>query len=160
MSTIITIELKDLSDAKEILTFGRNNYINECVYEFWYEDKVMKYGISTKQKNLERVYRQAGNIPGWNSILQGSSGADMLKLCIESYPNIHKNDVNVIIHDMHGKSEQDCLVLENKLVQNHVQQYGYRPPGNIKDTNTARMRATSAISQFNLFFDVRNNEPA
>ena len=148
-----TIELQNLNDAKEILTYGRKHYINECVYEFWYKNEVMKYGISTRQKNLERVYRQAGNIPGWGSILQGSAGADMLKLCIDHYPNIHKNDVKIVIHDMYGKSEQDCLVLENKLVQTYVQQFGHRPPGNIKNTNTVRMRIISYNKHVNTLFE-------
>jgi hypothetical protein len=159
----ITIRLKDLKKAADICEVGRKPHrIDECAYEFHYKDPkthestVMKYGHTMGDKQpLERIYRQAGNIPGWEGgMLKGSAGADMMKIWQAHFPNIHKDDVTVVIHDMYGKTEEDCLDKENQLVEDHKKDFGYPPPGNIKPTKPSSKRGASTDTMFGELFEL------
>jgi len=110
-----------------------------------------------------RVYRQAGNIPGWDVMLSGPNGQEMLTEYIPAYQNkhnrtVHKNDVVVLLWDFTryqfvSEHQWDvCLrQFENFFIEEHERNFGYRPPGNVKSAVTANTTVVSDQT-FNTLF--------
>ena len=132
---IIDIKLKDLKKPVEVSHIGKKHSIKECVYEFYniVTGEILKYGQTSFNKSkmwIDRIYRQAGNIKGWEGgVLQGAAGA-------ENWPDLRKDDVGIRIHDMFGKSKQECETKENELVKEYEKIHGHAPAGNIAKTNS------------------------
>jgi hypothetical protein len=114
------------------------------------KSSIIKYGKGADfewQKGTwgSRVYRQAGNIPGWNAMLTGPNGSEMITDYIPAYQNqftrtVHRDDVVLLFWDFtcyQFTSEHQwdlCLrQFENYFIDEHEKNYGYRPPGNVKN---------------------------
>ena len=112
--------------------------------------RYLKFGRSAEGIG-ERVYRQAGHIPGWNSMLKGPSGSDMKEIIAnyeKEYPDekVHKNDVTLCIWDVtntHNPNMYDkaynTRLCENSLLDEHEKLFGCLPIGNLKDTRNEMM---------------------
>lgn len=152
---------KNLSHAIGVIGSTRYCYAFVHVYhdnnEFMIKSAVIKYGKGADfewQKGNwgDRVYRQAGNIPGWDVMLTGDSGKEMSRDYIPAYQAqynrpVHKDDVIVLLWDFTNykfTSEHQwdlCLrQFENFLIEEHERNHGSRPPGNVK--NAAMPNAT------------------
>lgn len=163
---------KNLSHAVGVIGSTRYCYAFVHLYhdpeEFDIKSSVIKYGKGADfewQKGNwgDRVYRQAGNIPGWDLMLTGPNGSEMLTEYIPAYQNkhnrmVHKDDVIVLIWDFTtytflSEHQWDlCLrQFESFLIDEHERNFGFRPPGNLK--NAAAPNTTVVSDQtFNTLF--------
>lgn len=140
------IDLGDCDSYLAICDLMRPLGVIKYTYIFKQDPHVIKIGMSADQKShmpVERVYRLAGNLPGWVPRLSGPSGAEMIGIC-ESYKDIFGIPVNrtktkLTIFDFTkipspNSSDENFLVKKHEwhLLENHQSQFGYLPPGNIK----------------------------
>lgn len=141
----ICIDLSTLSSYNEISKIFKLYNIREYVYCFVYKDIIVKYGSSASGKMLgERVYRQAGNLEGWGSMLEGTSGREMrtnsdLFVKEYGYP-LNRIGMKVYVIDMNPNFIQDrnkfkpfwmyCLELERELIDNCIAYHLKAPIGN------------------------------
>lgn len=155
----ITLELKQLTKPTELLDWMRALNIKFYTYSFRVNGipfiplcgEVIKYGASGDCHTGElgeRLYRQAGHIPGWTQTepwLVGSSGEDMCQI-LDDYNqaykyNITKNDVVIDVWPMNRVSSKDVKVAceddERRLINEHIATHGIPPIGN-KDHETNR----------------------
>jgi hypothetical protein len=153
----LTIELKPLARPTEVLDWMRALNIKFYTYSFRVKDvvlipayaEVIKYGASGDCHTGElgeRLYRQAGHIPGWTQTepwLVGSSGEDMCQI-LDDYNqaykyNITKDDVVIDVWPMNNISMKDvkatCENDERRLINEHIAMHGIPPIGN-KDHET------------------------
>jgi len=155
----LTIELKQLTRPTEILAWMTELNIKFYAYSFRTigipfippGGEVMKYGASGDCHTGEfgeRLYRQAGHIPGWTQSepwLIGSSGEDMIHL-LDDYDQVHKHKITkdevvidvwpmnrVLLRNVKEASE----AMERKMINEHISKYGLPPIGN-KDHKTNR----------------------
>ena len=148
---------KNLSHAIGVIGSTRYCYAFTHLYrdteKFTINSAVIKYGKGADfewQKGNwgDRVYRQAGNIPGWDVMLTGESGEEMIKNYIPAYQakynrTVHKDDVAVLLWDFStykfiSEHQWDlCLrQFENFFIEEHERNFGFRPPGNTKNAVT------------------------
>jgi len=144
----IKIHLKDLDDYTKILHIFDHKGIERYVYTIWYKDEVAKHGIKYKKghPNGERVYTQAGYIPGWNKpLLKRSKKTGIaVKAMIEKLnpTSFHKDDVVLEIFDFTNYPfewpDSDVLIYaamqnaEEQLKLEYYQTHGRYPVGNLK----------------------------
>lgn len=132
-------ELRDYSDICEIMKYHK---ITKYVYEFSYNGMVIKYGLSAdNSRNYgDRLYRQAGHIPGWPRVsLVGPSGAEM-RFINEDYTTkfgspLHRMHMKITVIDLSNQTDVECEVLERFLINTHITMHGEPPIGN-KDNRT------------------------
>ena len=141
------IDLSKLDDFAEILHIMQSRNVTDYVYTFIFDNVVAKYGYSARPRRQlgERIYRQAGHLPGWSRKLWGSSGSDMRVICEEweqvygKLPNRNNSLITVVdLSNVDGRrldSESRCKDLERWFINNHVTQFGCAPLGN-KDADT------------------------
>ena len=140
MKPTITINLADIWDYTEIPHIMRNHMIAEYDYAFRRGDMILKYGLSADNSKIygERIYRQAGNLPGWKKLLGGPSGRDMADIARE-FEQIHglelnRKGVSIDIYQMPNAAA--CAEFERKLITDHIWTHeGSAPLGN-KDFET------------------------
>lgn len=142
-------------------------FINQETAEM--QSAMIKYGKGADyewQKGAwgNRVYRQAGNIPGWDYMLTGPNGSEMLTEYIPAYQDkykrmVHKDDVVVMLWDFTtyrflSEHQWDlCLrQFENYFIEEHEKRHGFKPPGNVKSAVTANVTVVSDQT-FNTLFD-------
>jgi hypothetical protein len=143
-----TIPLKNFDDYTEIMRFCRSHNIKFMIYEFTWKGIVWKYGIQHKHGGSgndygERVYTQIGHIPGWskpNLKRCPSTKKDIdevIKKIETTYQcKVSKDDITVIISDYTNapfeldKPRAELQRIEDRLVEKHEKNYGYRPIGN------------------------------
>jgi hypothetical protein len=78
----------------------------------------------------------------------------MGEVCRSHFPDISKDDVEILVEDHCGKSYSELVNRENELVQEHIKQYGCPPKGNIQPSRNRRSKATLVPSgMFDRFFD-------
>jgi hypothetical protein len=134
---------------------GITRYIYAFVHLFANTDsfglssEIIKYG---KGADLEwqkgawgnRVYRQAGHIPGWDSMLNGPNGSEMFTEYLPAYQarynrSVHKNDVTVMIWDFTtykfpSESQFDVTLrqFEDFFIEEYKRSHnGISPVGNV-----------------------------
>ena len=117
----------------------------ELAYAFTCCGHYIKIGMSdnTSKMTGERVYRQASNIAGWDTIPRGSSGKDILPSLVE-FENeygfgVHINDVEIHIWDVtnitnENRDQSNAKVAEDRLLTQYEMMHGKLPVGNPKDT--------------------------
>lgn len=148
----LQLKLKYLTRPIEIVDWMRELNIQFYTYSFYtVQGEVIKYGASGDCHTGElgeRIYRQAGHIPGWgqsNPWLIGSSGDDMLQI-LTDYAQIYKkslvkDDVEIDVWPMNRVAPQNvkqaCEEAERALINEHISKYGMPPIGN-KDHETNR----------------------
>lgn len=164
----LMIDLSKLLKPSTISSLGKNAGISGSfayIFRRKSANEIMKIGISegvpSSNMWLERIYRQAGHIPGWidgGPFLRAGSGSDMGEVCRSHFPDIHKDDVEILVEDHFRKSYKDLVIRENELVQEHIKQYGYPPKGNIQPTRRNRRgvgtrRTLNSLSLFQRYFE-------
>jgi hypothetical protein len=161
-----SIDLKDLKSAVEICQLMRKASIESYCYAFEYRRETMKYGLQydiIKSQYGERAYRQAWNIPGWDSVPLSSSGQDMLGI-VENFPSIHKDAVTLHIWDMTNYPRASSLKpnfevdkLERQLIKDHISRYGEAPVGNKNLEEHMDYATYIPDSVMNLFEEVQSS---
>jgi len=144
-----------------VITDFRRLGIRNYIYTIACSEDIIKHGMSCprseRTKPGDRLYRQLGQLSGWDcDSLQGSSGSD-LKLVVDKYfPNITRNDITVTIYDMTNYSffggKLDLEKGEHALVAEYEKQHGRRPYGNIQDTTPRGIKIVTAKTTFEKFF--------
>jgi len=126
--------------------------IEAYVYQFRTAAEIIKTGMSADFMSQwgERIYRQAGHLPGWpmNYRLTGSSGSDMALIAQEYREKtgrlLDRNQVAIdvidmtqsyqpgthIISDRREQVRRACLELERLLITESVTRMGRLPIGN------------------------------
>lgn len=141
------IDIGKIRNYKSISHLLKPFKIVRYTYEFICNGKTLKYGLSNDERSrmpVERLYRLAGNLPGWMRALKGPSGAEMIEYCenfLHTYNEpVHKNNVILRVHDFSSipspnVSDPDHVTKkhERELIRLHEQSHGFIPPGNIKD---------------------------
>ena len=136
--------------------------VQSYVYAFYHFDKIMKYGVQYDSNDKtfgERIYRQAFHIPGWPTVpSKKSAGNDMLDI-IKHFPNINKNDVRIQIWDMTGYPRENAddykfeiNQAERQFIKEHIEKFGFKPIGNIKDEKHIDNKARVQDVTFDRFF--------
>jgi hypothetical protein len=143
-----TIPFSIIDDYTEIMRFCRKNNVELYTYEFKWLDHVLKYGIQYKFGGSgndygERVYTQAGHMPGWSkpNLKRSPSTKEDIQQMIAKIEltfnrSFHKDDVVLTIMDYTNapfeldKPYYELQRIENELVEAHELKTGYRPIGN------------------------------
>lgn len=133
-----------LSITRMIYTFA-HLYVDRD--ELTVKTDVIKYGKGADYEWHRgtwgsRVYRQAGNIPGWTNPLTGPNGEEMLidylpKYQVRTGRIVHKNDVIVLVADFtnykflsESQFDVELRQFENHYIEKYKQNYGVNPAGN------------------------------
>jgi hypothetical protein len=149
---VLQLQLKYFSEPVDILKWMQELNIQFYVYWFQTTDNiVLKYGESGDCQTGEfgdRLYRQAGHIPGWGQSttwLVGSSGEDM-KQILKDFEEIYnrklvKDDIVINVLPMNrtvtSRTKEICEHFERVLINEHIATHGLPPIGN-KDHETNR----------------------
>lgn len=149
---VLQLQLKYFDEPVNIIHWMQE--LNVQFYVYWFQTTdniVLKYGESGDCQTGEfgeRLYRQAGHIPGWSQStpwLVGSSGEDMgqiLKDFEEVYKRqLFKNDIVINVLPMNktvtSSIKEICEHFERVLINEHIATHGLPPIGN-KDHKTNR----------------------
>lgn len=141
---VVRFELAKFNDPTEITDWMA--LLNIQFYVYWFETLdgyVLKYGESgdcLAGVFGERIYRQAGHIPGWDpkDRLYGSSGSDMLSV-LEGYAEENNKRLtkdNIIINVLpmssvnSGIVKEVCERVERMMIDDHIELHGIPPVGN------------------------------
>jgi len=157
------IDLSPLNKYTDISRILKPLGIIRYTYEFNCNGNTLKFGLSNDSKShtpLERIYRQAGNLPGWPQCLSGPSGAEMKEYCTNFFDRykipVDRKNVILKIYDFTNipspnVSDPDHMTKkhERELIKQHSQQYGYLPPGNIKDESYRDNQSFVSVSNWN-----------
>lgn len=136
----IVIDLSDLDDYTDITDIMHG--VDRYTYEFSFNGETIKYGVSADnaRKYGDRLYRQAGHLPGWKRpLLEGPSGAEM-DYINRDYINqrgrsLNRHGMIITVTDMTGQTKAECEELERYLIDNYINNHGKAPIGN-KDVRT------------------------
>lgn len=140
----IEISLSQCHDPKDICAIMKHYKIEDYVYAFIWDNRIVKYGYSADYTGSpgERIYRQAGHLAGWRKPLRGSSGSDMLQIRMdfqEKYgQDLDRNEVVIWVVDMTKRptdpdtydSLRSCQELERHLINECVDYSKAAPIGN------------------------------
>ena len=174
-----TFHLKDFQSYREVSWAIGNLKMTKMIYSFvhLYNDTngkltadVLKYGKAADNEWMsgnwgDRVYRQAGHIPGWSKMLGSGSGAEMCDI-VAKYTEltgrfVHKDDVGIVIYDftnfefpVQNKFGKYLEKVENYLIENYqIRNQGRNPVGNIKDEAHAKNVAFVTDEHFSKLFE-------
>ena len=155
-----TIHLKNLTSPSEVMQFCKQQNIRNYAYAFIYNSPIeqrdfyLKIGRSAPGGSIgERIYRQAGHVPGWAFPLTGPSGSDIahvIDLFEKTFPVNTKlltiNNVSICIWDVTNvvnthltDDAYPTRVCENQLLDEYEEIHGCLPLGNLKDTRNEMM---------------------
>jgi hypothetical protein len=161
----VILDCSQMLHAAEIKTLMKKMGVRDYCYAFIYKSTVMKFGQSCDndwQRGSfgERIYRQARFIPGWPTMAAaGSAGCDMAEL-IKKFPGINKNQVCIKVWDMTNypfsvqtDHRHELTVVENQLIAQHIDDFGYQPLGNIKDESYITKKSRVTDQMFDTLFE-------
>lgn len=167
------IHLRDLSTASFLLQFCKTKNIRNYAYAFVFNspfafvDEILKIGRSAGGEIGERIYRQAGHIPGWNTVLHGPSGSDILEV-IKLYETLNPastgllntSNISIRLWDVTGAPNPHISdvayptrVCENQLLTEYEELTGMLPVGNLKDTRNEMMKPFVSTNTWNSLFE-------
>jgi hypothetical protein len=163
-------QLQHLDKAVQIVHGFKKLGIQNYIYSFKTDTDIIKFGSSAGSREStekeappgDRVYRQAGHIPGWkDGTLNSGAGADMAKTMARFFPNNVKDDVTLMVYDTtnYEFSLKKCISYdleygEYSLILQHKTKNGSSPKGNIKDMSYVLNRSPIVKdSSFNKFFE-------
>lgn len=169
----LNIHLKNLNSPADILQLCKRHNIQNYAYAFIFNnpllhlDEWLKIGRSAGGEIGERIYRQAGNVPGWSSPLQGPSGSDIKDIINKfekNYPltlgmcNIDNISVRIwnvtdVLNEHLTDYAYPSRVCENELLNEYESIHGCLPIGNIKDTRKEMMKPYVSTSTWHVLFD-------
>lgn len=132
------VPLHTLSDPSDLYTFCRNNNIHYFGYGIRYtrssyDTKQMKFGMSAPNPHTrgkpkgERLVRQVGLLPGWNKLLNSSTGVDFWMGCQKLInknilpPNITYSDFEVAIWTGNTRKNISGLEMSYKDIASHIE---------------------------------------
>ena len=176
--------LRDYNDPIELSRAIGQLKITRMVYSFVHlyyngitlKTDVIKYG---KGADLEwqrgtwgsRVYRQAGNITGWNRPLTGDSGKEMREDYIPTYQqrtgrNVDKNQIIVLIWDFtdykflsEDQFDVELRKVENYFIEEYRNKHGINPAGNVISESAAKNASVVSDATWNnLFAEVKEKD--
>ena len=144
------IDLKDYNTPRDICTVMADEKCKHYTYTFHYGSKIIKHGkASDKEWQTgtwgNRIYRQAGGIPGWDyGELDDTSAREMRKGMEKCFPSVSRRDVIITVYDytsdLAGKTEEEIdhvlLNEEHELVKQHLAEHGAPPLLNVQGTRT------------------------
>ncbi|CAB4125400.1 hypothetical protein UFOVP181_46 [uncultured Caudovirales phage] len=147
---MFTLSLATLRYPRELCYLMERQGVKYYTYTFQTNDAVIKYGKAADNEWQfgtwgNRIYRQAGGIPGWNgNELSDTSAVKMNVQLREHFPNVTRDQVVITIYDYTSEledldqSEIDRILLneEDALVKKHTEVYGSPPKLNIQKTRT------------------------
>lgn len=160
---IYTFDFKNFSSVSDIEDEFRKIGAKHYCYRFSETQEVIKFGKGNDKEWKKgywgnRVVRQSDALVGWDSTrFHACTSVNVFKNQLNThFPNITKDDVNLTIYDftclLMGKNDaeidQQLLDIEGRLVNSHIQQFGYRPKCNI-----AKVRKQWAVNNFSVLFD-------
>lgn len=166
------LDLSKMSHYSDILKAMKYIGAVDYVYTFVYNNEVIKHGLSTPSDPTadpgERIYRQAGNLDGWNTKLHGSSGKDMLDITSDYFNQtghwLNRKGMKIIVRNQTGlpspnvsDSKWHVKQLERKLIKEHVEQLGRLPIGNIKEEAYIDDKTFVSTDVWNNLFQDNNN---
>ena len=164
------LPLSAVHSASHLMTYCKQHNLKKIAYGFIHMSptshtlRYLKFGRSSKSTG-ERVYRQAGHIPGWNNLLKGPSGSDMKEIIADyekEYPDecVHKDDITLCIWDVTNVPNPNAFddayntrLCENSLLDEHEKLFGCLPVGNPKDTRNEKMGGFVIQQVFSNLFD-------
>jgi hypothetical protein len=141
-------DLGKMNHYSEILDEMKSLGITDYVYTFEFTGNIIKHGLSTPKKPRgqlgERIYRQAGNLNGWNKKLTGPNGKDMDEIDAEYFKqtghHLNRKGMKITVRDLTNVKSPTVTddkwhvkQLESELIQQHIDQFGKKPIGNIND---------------------------
>ena len=170
------IHLRNLNAPSQVLQFCKKHNIKDYAYAFVYNspfqhiDIWLKIGRSAGGEVGERIYRQAGNVPGWTVPLNGPSGSDIkliieefetqypinLGLCNTDHISIRIWDVTNVVNEHVSDEAYPSRVCENQLLDEYENIHGCLPIGNLKDTRNEMMKPFVSKDTWNNLFDDDN----
>lgn len=171
------LSLKNYAEPIEVSHAIKNLKITRMIYGFIHNyvennqaaTDVFKYGQGADYEWQRgcwgaRIYRQAGNIPGWTNMLYGPNGKEM-RVITDDYINatgriVHKNDVTILVYDFtnfvfptESQFKRYLEKVENYLIEDYRNTYHKNPIGNIKDEAHAKNSSSVTDAQFNTLFN-------
>lgn len=161
------LDLSTMSHYSDILKAMKYIKATDYVYTFIFNNEVIKHGLSTPTDPTaepgERIYRQAGNLEGWSTKLNGASGKDMLDIDAEYFArtgnHLNRMGMKIIVRNQTGisspsvsDSKLHVKQLERKLIKEHVSQFGKLPIGNIKNEDHIDDKAFVSTDTWNNLF--------
>lgn len=144
---IYEIDLEQLSRPVDISAIVKEFGTEKYVYTFSYNGEVIKHGISVDKNSIpgERIYRQAGHLPGWpKQLAPGSAGDDMREIndrfFQETGSHLTRKGMKIVIRDLTDVDSPSVAdknfhvkQLERQLLKEHIEDNNKLPIGNIKD---------------------------
>lgn len=143
-----TFSLKNLSTPRDVCYLLEKEGTKYYVYSFQSTTDIIKFGKAADNEWMfgtwgNRLYRQAGGIPGWGSCsLNDTSAKDMRLQMQKHFPDLTRNDITVTVFDFTQEldnkkpSEINKMLLneENDRVKQYTFAVGRRPNLNIQPT--------------------------
>jgi hypothetical protein len=153
----IIIDLSQLAEPIEVSHAMRRAKIYSYTYAFVTDEGIIKIGESADGSKTpgERIYRQAGHLPGWPTRPKSSSGADMITIA-QDFQNkynriLHKDTVKIMIYQVGNKEE--AVDLERSLINEIIQFCGRAPLGNRDSKTKTQQKALTNQAKLNEFVD-------
>lgn len=145
-----TISLANLSAPRDICYLLEKRGVKYFTYSFQCNDGIIKHGKAADKEWQSgtwgnRVYRQAGGIPGWGAMALADTSA--LKMNVQMnkhFPGLTRADVTITIcdftaelqHESDAEIDRVLLNEEDAMVKRHIADYGAPPKLNIQKTKT------------------------
>jgi len=144
------IKLTELTAPRDICPIMQRHGVKYYTYTFHNESRIIKHGKAADNEWEagtwgNRIYRQAGGIPGWDGWeLDDTSARQMREGMERCFPHVNRHDVTVIVYDytdeLEGKTEEEIddrlLNEEHELVKQHLHEHGAPPLLNVQRTRT------------------------
>lgn len=163
------LDFSQIDDYTEVMRYCRSHGIRYMVYYIFWRCHLVKVGIQYKQGSGndcgERLYTQAGWMPGWTKpCLKRAGGEDtpiMIALAEQRYGGVFdKSDVVVVIEDWtdhpflvgtadHADRYPEMQNAEEYAKRAFFDQFGYWPVGNPKQE---RIRTVISQNTFESLF--------
>jgi len=144
-----TLTLANLKSPRDICYIMEKKGAKYFTYTFQSNDSVIKHGKAADKEWMcgswgNRLYRQAGGLPGWPSPLNDTSAKKMREQMSKHFPMLTRMDITVTVYDyteeLEGKDEKEIdrflLNEEDAMVKKHIAQYGAPPKLNIQKTRS------------------------
>jgi hypothetical protein len=151
------LHLKNFDDYRDIVTYCQNHNIRFMLYRIWWKNRLIKIGIQWKQgantEHGERLYDQAGWMPGWpkpclrRSPATGRATLALIKNAESRYKDkFHKDDVRLEIEDYTdypflcaGNIYPEMQNREEEAKEKHFKKHKCFPIGNLKQERIRRV---------------------
>ena len=160
-----SIALATLNTPRDICRIVEKHKTKNYNYTFQTHSDIFNHGKACDNEWMSgtwgnRIYRKAGGIPGWHTMLADTSASIMTEMMEKYLPNVNKDDVIITVNDWTQdlldedelEIERFLLNEENKLIQSYKMINGCMPILNRQPTRSH----PDVMTMFNnLFEEVR-----